>query len=72
MKVPFKTEENLWQWMKVQLRVCHPTNLEELKVEIKRLWVTRLSDSEYLWGLLDSMPHRLEEVIACEGASTHY
>jgi hypothetical protein len=34
--------------MKMQLKETHPTNLEELKVEIKKLWVLRMDDSQYL------------------------
>ncbi len=29
--------ENLWAWMKLQLRETHSSNLEELKTEITRL-----------------------------------
>ena len=46
--------ENLWAWMKLQLREAHPSNLEELKTEITRLWVIRLEDSDWLrknWGV---------------------
>jgi hypothetical protein len=31
--------------MKMQLKETHPTNLEEFKVEIKKLWVLRMDDS---------------------------
>ena len=58
--------------MKLQLRKTHPSNLEELKMEITRLWVIRLEDSDYLRGLVDSMPRRVQEVLAREGATTHY
>jgi transposase len=40
--------ENAWAWMKMQLKETHPTNLEELKVEVKKLWVLRMDDSQYL------------------------
>ncbi len=39
--------------------------------EIKRLWIIKMDKSEYL-KLMDSMPRRLEEVIARHGASTKY
>ena len=32
--------------MKVQLRETKPTNLKELKDEIRKLWVLRMDDSE--------------------------
>jgi hypothetical protein len=40
--------------------------------EIKRLWIIKMDDSENLEELVDSMPSRLEEVIARQGASTKY
>ena len=63
---------NVWLWMKMQLASCNCTNIEELKGEIVRLWTTRMSDSDYLRNLVDSVPHRLQEVIDGGGASTHY
>ena len=56
----------------MQLASCNCTNIEELKGEIVRLWTTRMSDSDYLRNLVDSVPHRLQEVIDRGGASTHY
>ena len=38
--------ENAWSLMKVQLRETKPTNLKELKDEIRKLWVLRMDDSE--------------------------
>jgi transposase len=64
--------ENAWAWMKMQLKETHPTNLEELKVEIKKLWVLRMDDSQYLKKLVESMPDRIQEVIARDGNATHY
>ena len=64
--------ENVWSWMKMQLASCNCTNIEELKGEIVRLWITRMSDLDYLSNLVYSMPRRLQEVIDPGGASTHY
>jgi hypothetical protein len=58
--------------MKMQLKETHPTNLEELKVEIKKLWVLRMNDSQYLNKLMESMPDRIQEVIARDIKATHY
>ena len=58
--------------MKMQLASCNCTNIEELKGEIVRLWITRMSDLDYLSNLVYSMPRRLQEVIDPGGASTHY
>jgi len=45
--------------MKSQLQNCQATSIPELKVEIKRLWVLKMSDSDYLRSLVMSMPGRL-------------
>ena len=58
--------------MKMQLASCNCTNIDELKGEMVRLWTTRMSDSDYLGNLVDSMLRRLQEVIDSRGASTHY
>jgi peroxiredoxin family protein len=47
--------------MKMQLKETHPTNLEELKVEIKKQWVFRMDDSQYLKKLMESMTDRIQE-----------
>jgi transposase len=40
--------ENIWAWMKHQLMVVHPTNLQELQQETTRLWVLKMDDSPYI------------------------
>ena len=66
--------KNVWSWMKVQLKDVSCTNIEMLKEEIKKLWIsiTRMADSQYLRNLADSMPRCLQEVIAREGGLTKY
>ena len=49
--------------MKNQLKDCHPSNIEELKQDIIKLWVNRMEDCQYLRDLVTSMPRRLQEVI---------
>jgi hypothetical protein len=58
--------------MKLQLRETSCTNMKEWKEEIVKLWVTRMSDSDYLKKLVESMPRRLAEVIEKDGATTGY
>ncbi len=58
--------------MKMQLKETHPTNLEELKVEVKKLSVLRMDASQYLKKLVESMPDGIQEVIARDGNATHY
>ncbi len=58
--------------IRMQVKETHPTNVEELKVEIKKLWVLRMDVSQYLKKLMESMPDRIQEVIARDGNATHY
>ncbi len=64
--------ENCWSWMKGQLVNSTSTNLKELQEEIKRLWMIKMADSQYLKSLVESMPRRLAEVIERGGATTKY
>jgi hypothetical protein len=60
-KVPLKT-------VREQCKISEDQRIKE----IKRLWIIKMDNSEYLKKLMDSMPRRLEEVIARQGASTKY
>ncbi len=64
--------ENVWSWMKLQLKSSTCSTMNEWIKEIKGLWIIKMDDSEYLNKLVDSMPRRLEEIIAKQGASTKY
>ena len=44
----------------------------QLQLEITRLWVTRMENSDYLRSLVESMPRRLQEVISKAGNTTKY
>ena len=46
--------------------------LPALQLEITRLWVTRMENSDYLRSLVESMPRRLQEVISKAGNTTKY
>ena len=48
------------------------TSLPALQLEITRLWVTRMENSDYLRSLVESMPRRLQEVISKAGNTTKY
>jgi hypothetical protein len=58
--------------MKLQLRKTSCTNMKEWKDKIVKVWVTRMSDSDYLKKLVESMPRRLAEVIEKDGATAGY
>ncbi len=55
--------ENAWNWMKYQLKSTSFKNMEEWKVEIRRLWARRINDRDYLKALVESMPRRAAEMI---------
>jgi hypothetical protein len=42
----------VWWWIKMQLQESHPTNLDQLREKIKRLWVLRMDDSKILRSLM--------------------
>jgi len=58
--------------MKSQLQDCQATSILQLEVEIKRLWVLKMSDSNYLRNLAVSMPRRLQAVLEKGGNATKY
>ena len=64
--------ENAWSWIQVQLKNTHPTNQEELKDEIRKLWVLKMDNFPYLKKLVKSMPNRIPEVISRGGNVTRY
>ena len=64
--------ENAWSWVKMRLKESSATNIEEWKQDITRLWVTKMSENDYLQSLVTSMPRRMQEVLEKEGSMTHY
>jgi hypothetical protein len=60
-KVPLKT-------VREQCKISEDQRIKD----IKRLWIIKMDNSEYLKKLMDSMPRRVEEVIARQGVSTKY
>jgi hypothetical protein len=48
------------------------TNIREWKNKIVKLWVTRVSDSDYLKKLVELMPRRIAEVIEKDSAIIGY
>ena len=45
----------------------NPANMVDWKREVTELWVLRMSDSQYLRNLVESMPRRLEDVTSTAG-----
>ena len=65
--------ENVWSWMKKQLsETSTASNMVDWKREVTELWVLRMSNSQYLRNLVESMPTRLEDVISRKGNPTKY
>ena len=63
--------ENLWYVVKNKVSEKHPTSLSALQLAIKEVWVKEIS-SDYCCKLIESMPHRLQEVIKNKGGHTKY
>jgi hypothetical protein len=57
--------------LKTVRKQCKMSEDQRIK-EIKRLWIIKMVISKYLKNLIDTMPRRLQEVIATQGASTKY
>ncbi len=55
-----------------ELRETPCTNIKEQKSKIVKLLVTRMSDSNYLKKLVESMPRKLIELINKEKTTTTY
>lgn len=64
--------ENVWAWMKSQLRDSKATSLPQLQREITELWVLRMDNIQYLKNLVELMPRRLQAVIDGNGNLTKY
>ena len=63
--------ENCWNFMKNMLRKKDISSFPKLTLEIKKLWINDLS-RDYFRKLSNSMPGRLEKVIAAKGDMTKY
>ena len=63
--------ENLCSIMKNKVSEKHPTSLGALQSAIKEVWVKEIS-SDYCCKLIESMPHRRQEVIKNKGGHTKY
>jgi len=64
--------ENLWAIVKQSIRQQkkQPTNLAQLKRRVKAAW--KAIPKETITNLVDSMPRRIQAVIAAEGGPTRY
>ena len=60
--------ENLWRIQKNRMTACRPTTLEQLKVFIEQAWSSITpADCQRLVSLVESMPRRVQAVIAESG-----
>jgi Transposase/DDE superfamily endonuclease len=62
--------ENLWHMLDWHMRTRRPQNEKELFKACQEAW--NQLDIEYLRGLVDSMPARIDAVIAAKGGMTKY
>ncbi|CAF3465208.1 unnamed protein product [Rotaria socialis] len=63
--------ENAWKIMKSKIRRACVSSLDELKEEIKRVWIREMTP-EYFKNLAHSMPKRIQMVIEKKGQMTKY
>lgn len=63
--------ENAWNFMKEEVKRQDTSSVPKLVEALKKLWTTGLSQ-DYFKKLSDSMPRRLEMVIAARGDMTKY
>ena len=62
--------ENIWGWLKGEVRKDMPRNVDSLKRSILNNW-GRI-DEDFLKPYFDSMPRRKQMVIESEGARVNY
>jgi transposase len=63
--------ENCWSYMKEKLKNKDTGSIEKLIKAIKVLWTTDMSRT-YLKNLSESMPRRIQKVLAVKGEATSY
>ena len=62
--------ENLWAWMDRKLIKSQLTSIEELKIEIERLW--QEVPREFCMNLIESMPKRVRACFKAKGGHFSY
>jgi transposase len=64
--------ENLWAYVEEKIRNRHlpPSSISQLEEMIQEEW--QAIDQNYLQNLIESMPRRIEAVIAAKGGATKY
>ncbi|KAG3012184.1 hypothetical protein PC123_g13533 [Phytophthora cactorum] len=62
--------ENVWAVMKRELNWAPASSLDDLKQKLMRIW-TRIDD-DIIRKCVESMPARLDDVIASKGSHTKY
>ena len=63
--------ENAWVILKKKVAELKPTSRDDLIDKIKQVWVQNITE-QYCKDLCDSMPRRIEAVLAAKGHSTKY
>ena len=62
--------EHVWDAMGRRLQGKHPRNLDELWVYLRTIW--NEVSGQFLRDLIDSMPRRIQSVLAAKGGQTLY
>jgi hypothetical protein len=63
--------ENVWGLMAREIQKLYPRNKEDLKKYIRAIW-RKVATKGLCERLVESMPNRLQEVIAREGSKINY
>lgn len=63
--------ENLWMLLKRKVKIHQPKNMQELIFYIKRVWCLEINTT-LCKSLVDSMPRRINKVLASKGYATKY
>ena len=62
--------EHVWSTIKQKLDTIRVTSKEMMRAEIQGIW--QGIEPDYLQNLVDSMPRRIEALIASKGVATRY
>lgn len=63
--------ENCWVKLKLAVSKSNPTSLTDLKTAILDAWINEISPA-YCQSLVDSMPQRINAILAAHGNATKY
>ncbi|ELU01636.1 hypothetical protein CAPTEDRAFT_202396 [Capitella teleta] len=63
--------ENLWSYMKDKVAEKRPSNAQDLRSVIEKIWRDNITP-DYCDALIRSMPRRIQSVLSSKGGHTKY